>query len=268
MGLQVDYWVAPTERKKDMEKRDSSSKNTLKCNFRSLQVSRLPLGGAEPSPQPTMSMTVVTKEKNKKGELYSCVVQGDWCMHVSLDLCTVCVISSSFYILNPFKSLHKLDRVIKSYSHEWMWSNQIQSYTIWPQTSHQKAKMSFNPQSPERFWIPHLLTASLWFPPLPVMFLPKKSKDKEVESKSQVIEGISRLICTAKQQQTMLRGTSSTLLPSHVLRPEQQGYPLRDLGRFSVQFALQLSWSLPPDNSRMSEVKLRKSLDSSCFYQI
>lgn len=77
MGLQVDYWVAPTERKKDMEKRDSSSKNTLKCNFRSLQVSRLPLGGAEPSPQPTMSMTVVTKEKNKKGELYSCVVQGD-----------------------------------------------------------------------------------------------------------------------------------------------------------------------------------------------
>ncbi|XP_062253030.1 phosphofurin acidic cluster sorting protein 2 isoform X1 [Platichthys flesus] len=104
MGLQVDYWVAQTERKKDVEKRDSSSKNTLKCNFRSLQVSRLPLGGAEPSPQPTMSMTVVTKEKNKK-----------------------------------------------------------------------------------------------------VMFLPKKSKDKEVESKSQVIEGISRLICTAKHQQTMLR---------------------------------------------------------------
>ncbi|XP_012727690.1 phosphofurin acidic cluster sorting protein 2 isoform X2 [Fundulus heteroclitus] len=104
MGLQVDYWVAPTEKKKDVEKRDPSSKNTLKCNFRSLQVSRLPLGGAEPSPQPTMSMTVVTKEKNKK-----------------------------------------------------------------------------------------------------VMFLPKKSKDKEVESKSQVIEGISRLICTAKHQQTMLR---------------------------------------------------------------
>lgn len=68
MGLQVDYWVAPAERKKDVEKRDSSTKNTLKCNFRSLQVSRLPLGGAEPSPQPTMSMTVVTKEKNKKGE--------------------------------------------------------------------------------------------------------------------------------------------------------------------------------------------------------
>ncbi|XP_055018113.1 phosphofurin acidic cluster sorting protein 2 [Boleophthalmus pectinirostris] len=104
MGLQVDYWQAPSERKKDVEKRDSSAKNTLKCNFRSLQVSRLPLGGAEASPFPTMSMTVVTKEKNKK-----------------------------------------------------------------------------------------------------VMFLPKKSKDKEVEPKSQVIEGISRLICTAKQQQTMLR---------------------------------------------------------------
>ncbi|KAF3845278.1 hypothetical protein F7725_008441 [Dissostichus mawsoni] len=76
--------------------------NTLKCNFRSLQVSRLPLGGrAEPSTH--HDMTVVTKEKNKK-----------------------------------------------------------------------------------------------------VMFLPKKSKDK-VESKSQLIEGISRLICTAKHQQTMLR---------------------------------------------------------------
>uniref|UniRef100_A0A8C5GK51 Phosphofurin acidic cluster sorting protein 2-like n=1 Tax=Gouania willdenowi TaxID=441366 RepID=A0A8C5GK51_GOUWI len=105
MGLQVDYWVAQSERKKEVEKRDSSAKNTLKCNFRSLQVSRLPLGGAEPSSLPTMSMTVVTKEKNKK-----------------------------------------------------------------------------------------------------VMFLPKKSKDKELESKSQVIEGISRLICTAKHQQNMLRG--------------------------------------------------------------
>ncbi|MBN3305081.1 PACS2 protein, partial [Amia calva] len=104
MGLQVDYWVSPLERKRDVEKRDSSSKNTLKCTFRSLQVSRLPLPGSDCHPQPTMAMTVVTKEKNKK-----------------------------------------------------------------------------------------------------VMFLPKKTKDKEVESKSQVIEGISRLICTAKHQQTMLR---------------------------------------------------------------
>ncbi|XP_016407618.1 phosphofurin acidic cluster sorting protein 2-like isoform X6 [Sinocyclocheilus rhinocerous] len=105
MGLQVDYWIAPSERKKEVEKRDSSAKNTLKCTFRSLQVSRLPLGGAESTHQPTMSMNVVTKEKNKK-----------------------------------------------------------------------------------------------------VMFLPKKTKDKEAESKSQVIEGISRLICTAKHQQTMLKG--------------------------------------------------------------
>ncbi|XP_060781051.1 phosphofurin acidic cluster sorting protein 2 isoform X2 [Neoarius graeffei] len=102
MGLQVDYWVAPSEKKREVEKKDSVSKNTLKCTFRSLQVSRLPLGGAEVGP--TMSMTVVTKEKNKK-----------------------------------------------------------------------------------------------------VMFLPKKTKDKDVESKSQVIEGISRLICTAKHQQTMLK---------------------------------------------------------------
>ncbi|XP_062851727.1 phosphofurin acidic cluster sorting protein 2 isoform X2 [Trichomycterus rosablanca] len=102
MGLQVDYWVAPLEKKREVEKRDSAPKNTLKCTFRSLQVSRLPLSGVEAGP--TMSMTVVTKEKNKK-----------------------------------------------------------------------------------------------------VMFLPKKTKDKDVESKSQVIEGISRLICTAKHQQTMLK---------------------------------------------------------------
>ncbi|XP_051481231.1 phosphofurin acidic cluster sorting protein 2 isoform X1 [Apus apus] len=106
MGLQVDYWIAapPIDRKRDPEKKDpSTTKNTLKCTFRSLQVSRLPASG-EIATTPTMSMTVVTKEKNKK-----------------------------------------------------------------------------------------------------VMFLPKKTKDKEIESKSQCIEGISRLICTAKHQQNMLR---------------------------------------------------------------
>lgn len=106
MGLQLDYWIAaqPTEKKKDLEKKDSSTaKNTLKCTFRSLQVSRLP-SSVEAASTPTMSMTVVTKEKNKK-----------------------------------------------------------------------------------------------------VMFLPKKTKDKDVEPKSQCIEGISRLICTAKHQQNMLR---------------------------------------------------------------
>lgn len=69
MGLQVDYWIAthPTEKKRDSEKKDpSAAKNTLKCTFRSLQVSRLPTSGDAIS-TPTMSMTVVTKEKNKKG---------------------------------------------------------------------------------------------------------------------------------------------------------------------------------------------------------
>lgn len=71
MGLQVDYWTAaqPTDRKRDAEKKDlPAAKNTLKCTFRSLQVSRLP-GSGEASATPTMSMTVVTKEKNKKGEV-------------------------------------------------------------------------------------------------------------------------------------------------------------------------------------------------------
>uniref|UniRef100_A0A8C8SJQ6 Phosphofurin acidic cluster sorting protein 2 n=1 Tax=Pelusios castaneus TaxID=367368 RepID=A0A8C8SJQ6_9SAUR len=106
MGLQVDYWIAtqPMEKKRDPEKKDpSTAKTTLKCTFRSLQVSRLPTSG-ETISTPTMSMTVVTKEKNKK-----------------------------------------------------------------------------------------------------VMFLPKKTKDREIESKSQCIEGISRLICTAKHQQNMLQ---------------------------------------------------------------
>ncbi|XP_075795077.1 phosphofurin acidic cluster sorting protein 1 isoform X2 [Pelodiscus sinensis] len=106
IGLQVDYWLAhPSERRKESEKRDASSKNTLKSVFRSVQVSRLPSGG-ESQPSGTMAMTVVTKEKNKK---------------------------------------------------------------------------------------------------VPTIFLSKKPKEKEVDSKSQVIEGISRLICSAKQQQTMLK---------------------------------------------------------------
>lgn len=71
MGLQVDYWTTaqPADRKRDAEKKDLPvTKNTLKCTFRSLQVSRLPSSG-EAAATPTMSMTVVTKEKNKKGEV-------------------------------------------------------------------------------------------------------------------------------------------------------------------------------------------------------
>ncbi|XP_027711923.1 phosphofurin acidic cluster sorting protein 1, partial [Vombatus ursinus] len=106
IGLQVDYWLAhPGERRREGEKRDASSKNTLKSVFRSVQVSRLPHGN-EAQLSGTMAMTVVTKEKNKK---------------------------------------------------------------------------------------------------VPTIFLSKKPREKEVDSKSQVIEGISRLICSAKQQQTMLR---------------------------------------------------------------
>ncbi|KAM6434749.1 phosphofurin acidic cluster sorting protein 1 isoform 1-T1 [Liasis olivaceus] len=106
IGLQVDYWLAqPTEKKKEGEKKDTSSKNTLKSVFRSVQVSRLPNSG-ETQPSGTMAMTVVTKEKNKK---------------------------------------------------------------------------------------------------VPTIFLSKKPKEREVDSKSQMIDGISRLICSAKQQQTMLK---------------------------------------------------------------
>lgn len=67
MGLQVDYWTCQgAEKKKDGEKRDVGMKNTLKSNFRSLQVSRIPNGG-ELTPPHGMAMTVVMKEKNKKG---------------------------------------------------------------------------------------------------------------------------------------------------------------------------------------------------------
>nr|XP_014348469.1 PREDICTED: phosphofurin acidic cluster sorting protein 1 [Latimeria chalumnae] len=106
IGLQVDYWLAqPVEKKKEGEKRDLNTKNTLKSVFRCVQVSRLPSSG-EQQLVGTMSMTVVTKEKNKK---------------------------------------------------------------------------------------------------VPTIFLSKKPKEKEVDSRSQVIEGISRLICSAKQQQIMLK---------------------------------------------------------------
>ncbi len=71
IGLQVDYWLASlAEKRREGERRDTGCKNTLKSAFRSLQVSRLPGGGSsDPQAQvSTMAMTVVTKEKNKKGE--------------------------------------------------------------------------------------------------------------------------------------------------------------------------------------------------------
>ncbi|XP_036264487.1 phosphofurin acidic cluster sorting protein 2 [Pipistrellus kuhlii] len=68
MELQVDYWMAaqPTNRKRNGKKEDlPTTKNTLQCTFRSLQVSRLPSSG-EDAGTPAMSMTLVTKEKKKK----------------------------------------------------------------------------------------------------------------------------------------------------------------------------------------------------------
>lgn len=55
----------------------------------------------------------------------------------------------------------------------------------------------------------------------PVMFLSKKPKEKDLEPKSQVIEGITRLICTAKHQNTMLRGEGGGASPTGLQAPEQ-----------------------------------------------
>uniref|UniRef100_A0A8C7KU14 Phosphofurin acidic cluster sorting protein 1a n=1 Tax=Oncorhynchus kisutch TaxID=8019 RepID=A0A8C7KU14_ONCKI len=107
IGLTVDYWVATcSERKKDGERCDKGSKNTLKSAFCSLQVSRLPGGGSTENQPNTMAMTMVTKEKNKK---------------------------------------------------------------------------------------------------VSTIFLGKKPKERDVDCKSQVVEGITRLICSTKQQQTSLK---------------------------------------------------------------
>lgn len=61
MGLQVDYWSSQGGGGGGERRKEVGVKNTLKSNFRCLQVSRI--SGGE-----LMSMTVVTKEKNKKGE--------------------------------------------------------------------------------------------------------------------------------------------------------------------------------------------------------
>lgn len=51
------------------------------------------------------------------------------------------------------------------------------------------------------------------------MFLSKKPKEKDLEPKSQVIEGITRLICTAKHQNTMLRGEGGAPAPRGCRHP-------------------------------------------------
>lgn len=46
---------------------------------------------------------------------------------------------------------------------------------------------------------------------VPTIFLGKKPKERDTESKSQIIEGITRLICSAKNQQTSLRGSKKQM---------------------------------------------------------
>lgn len=68
MSLQVDYWTAAQhiDRKRDSEIKDQATTNhTLKCTYQSLQISRLP-GRGEAAATSTMSMTVVTKERNNR----------------------------------------------------------------------------------------------------------------------------------------------------------------------------------------------------------
>jgi hypothetical protein len=103
MGLQVDYWTAaqPADRKRDTEKKDlPTTKNTLKCTFRSLQVSRLPSSG-EAAATPTMSMTVVTKEKNKKGEVGEGCTELGWML--GEEQCGDC--GDSNYTLPPLQQV-------------------------------------------------------------------------------------------------------------------------------------------------------------------
>lgn len=167
MGLQVDYWTAaqPTDRKRDAEKKDlPAAKNTLKCTFRSLQVSRLPSSG-EASATPTMSMTVVTKEKNKKGEVGVGLGPSD-------------------------QGPRQRPPGREDGQAPWAW-REVGMW--WAGVGGPRQALE---EQQEDSVAPFLL----------VMFLPKKTKDKDAESKSQCIQGISRLICTAKHQQNMLRG--------------------------------------------------------------
>lgn len=78
----------------------------------------------------------------------------------------------------------------------------MQQHPPWP------VKPNFVDFSLLKYFFFALLYMTLLLSPFPVIFLSKKPKEKELDSKSQVIDGISRLICTAKHQHTMLRGES------------------------------------------------------------
>lgn len=181
IGLQVDYWlVQATEKKKEGEKKDASSKNTLKSVFRSVQVSRLPNSG-ETQLSGTMAMTVVTKEKNKKGELWRVALPLYWgCSFLEGKLpAGLCMIAC------PLNHL----ALLKTYPA----SLAISVPTLLLRVLRERLVFTN--------W------GSLCFL-VPTIFLSKKPKEREVDSKSQMIDGISRLICSAKQQQTMLKGNA------------------------------------------------------------
>uniref|UniRef100_A0A8C1EIN2 Phosphofurin acidic cluster sorting protein 1a n=1 Tax=Cyprinus carpio carpio TaxID=630221 RepID=A0A8C1EIN2_CYPCA len=74
IGLQVDYWVSSgAEKRKDGERRDMGNKNTLKCAFRSLQVSRLP-GSFELQTVPNLFLGKKPKERDTESK--SQVIEG------------------------------------------------------------------------------------------------------------------------------------------------------------------------------------------------
>uniref|UniRef100_A0A8C2PQ43 Phosphofurin acidic cluster sorting protein 1a n=1 Tax=Cyprinus carpio TaxID=7962 RepID=A0A8C2PQ43_CYPCA len=74
IGLQVDYWVSSgAEKRKDGERRDMGNKSTLKCAFRSLQVSRLP-GSFELQTVPNLFLGKKPKERDTESK--SQVIEG------------------------------------------------------------------------------------------------------------------------------------------------------------------------------------------------
>lgn len=72
----------------------------------------------------------------------------------------------------------------------------------------------------EKVWKLGVLWLSSTLSTSSVIFLSKKPKEKELDSKSQVIDGISRLICTAKHQHTMLRGKTAPCCLFHTITLE------------------------------------------------
>lgn len=132
--------------------------------------------------------------------------------------------------------------------------------------------MSFNPQRPERFWIPHLLTACISVVPFcQSCSCQKRAKTRRWSRRvkwSRASAGSSALPSTSRPCWEVL------FYPDMSSPPQQHRHPQRDLRCFSVQFCLQLPWLLLHDESKMSAiadsctVTLRKRLDCSDFDQM